>query len=243
MSDTSNSAKRVYALLREAKRANSNVLVRGVWAAVFEIDAENIPLIYARLVRLDQELGDTEKQIQSFESDCSLYLRHFSTLHGVVSPKNLDAHWGPTQDTLSEQALESLEFCSSVLDKKAPEKQLPDDDLDILRNQIREIVDLIANSSLPNSAKQILADIARSLQDALHEYRIRGVRGLREELYAVFARLERNMPAIAPEKDDSVVGRIFEYLKLWQVTTSAYLNTSQLAGSILPALLERVAGS
>jgi hypothetical protein len=237
-SNTTNAAGRVYQILREAKRQEGTKSVKEVWAAVLGASPERVHTVYARLVRFEEEFEEAERLVRALDVNHDLYLKFFPAVRKAIAPTNLDASWNKFQSVLTEEALTSLEFCSDLLNTRSPERGVPPDDLADLAAEVNDLLESILHSDMPATAQQVLADLARSMQDALVEYRIRGVRGMRALMFDIMARIERNLPILEPEKEHKEVGRFMTLLAHWDTVTSAVLNTSQLAGPILPPLLK-----
>lgn len=241
MAKQSNPAGRIYEILRHAKRKSPKAMVKEVWADVLGADPAKVHSLFVRLVRLEEAFEEAERNISSLDVNHGLYLKHFPALRSAIAPTNFEHPWEISRNLLTEDALTSLEFCADLLDQKLPEKDVPEDDLERLTSEVNELLESILASEMANSAKQILADIARSMQDALTEYRIRGVRGMREELFAIVARLERNYPTVSSERERPEVARFFEVLSRWDAVTSLCLNAAQVGTSLLPPLLQMAA--
>ena len=242
MSNTNNVARRLYEVLRNAKSHSGGDEKMVVWADALKINGAAARKIIEDVFHLGDALKEMEETVARLAPDKKLYLRHVPSLRGVFDGSKLSGSWDGTRNLLTEETLQSLEFCATLIDEKEPEAEVPKADLDDLINQAAELLNQIATSDdLKPAAKGILTDLAQSLQTALNQYRVKGIKGLRAELFEVMRRLDAEYNSVPAKEESPVVAKVYAFIQKYQVVTSAVMNSGNLGlffNTILPPLLK-----
>lgn len=226
--DQSNPAARLYIALRAAKNISQHKSVKDVWKSVFEVDTDSIIILQKNLVLLSNLADEVEKEVQKLDVNPSVFLKHFPTIREILGVSNFSDLWQTTRAKLGEEVLYSLEFCSERLNAVRPEKILTEEDFKRISKEVNDLFALIAKAELPEELRSVLLDTVQTLQSALAQYRIRGVSGLRQELFVVIDRLQRNYSDLSNQKGNPAVQAVFKMLGFWDTLTSVALNTPQL---------------
>jgi hypothetical protein len=234
MAAPNNPAGRLYALLREAKRQEAQKSVRAAWANVF--GSNEIARIFGHLCELSNVLDQVESEIRLLDVKHEVYLKHFPVLKAAILATNLDEQWNQTKGQLTEQALDSLEFCSERLEAMRPEGSVDTEMLEELRSEIAALFTSIETATIPPELKAVLMSMLNSMHEALGQYRILGVEGLRQEWFHIRARLERHGEAILMERNNPVVIKFMTAIGIWDTVSSVCLNTPQIWGEMVKML-------
>jgi hypothetical protein len=231
--EINNPAARLYTVLREAKKQLPESRVKEAWAAVFSIEKTDIFEILRSLIALEELVTKVESEISLLDLNHEIFLKHLPTIRKVLSVSNLDAKWADAKNLLAEEVLGSLEFCSERLGALRPEKVLSTDEFEKIQNEVLKLFAVIDGSDLPVELRSVLLDVTQILQSALVQFRIRGINGLRNDLFIALDRLQRVHSELNKEKADPAVESMFKVLGIWDTVTSVALNTPQLLSQIL----------
>jgi uncharacterized protein with HEPN domain len=228
MKNDFNSAKRLHSILLQAKEQREDWSVQRVWASVFQIDENDLPKIFYQLALLQELTNEVEKEIRNLDVDHDVYLQHMARIRQALAHPNFQSHWGAVKQHLTEAALLSLQFCAESLKRHSAEIVVPEDELRIIQKDIDELFQQIADGDFNKKLKTVLLDMLEAMRRAINEYRIRGAKGLREELFTVLERFQRNFDLIREHKDEPVVGAFWQVLTKYDTLTSVYVNAPQI---------------
>lgn len=219
-----NSAARLYRILLELKALPGSIPMVEAWARVFEVDASDGALVYSNLVRLNDTLADIERDIRLQEVDHDIYLQYFPKIRTLLSHPNLQTHLNQHSPLLGEEVLTTLQFCSEKLSKTAPEGLISAEDLALITEQVKKLGDQLASSQLNKQLKAVLLDLVESMRQAIAEFRVRGPKGLRQELFYILERLQRALPLLEESKDTPEVRTLWDVLGKFDTITSLAVN-------------------
>lgn len=131
----------------------------------------------------------------------------------------------------------ALEFCSERLQHYAPEPKLPESELDELRNQARKMLDALNESTtIPRSLKLVLFDLITSIERGINEYRFRGIRGLRQQLFVIASQIQEHLPEFEKNKNTPEMKTFWSFFKRIDSVTATALRVKELISSIAPLL-------
>lgn len=175
---TNNPAGRLHALLTKARvppRDNDNAKARDRWAEVLEVDAQDLPTLLARLSAVIALLSQVRAAIGSVpDIDQDRFLRYLPQIERAFSRLNLNNGWKSFASPIDKTAMYSLHLCDERLSALKPEISLPEDKLERLHQQVRDMFDDIsANVSNPRLRSFLLEHLG-AMDQALRKYRISG---------------------------------------------------------------------
>jgi hypothetical protein len=219
-----NSAARLYKILLELKSMPRDLTMAKAWATIFQVNPEDGALLYSNLVRLNDTLTEIERDIRLQDVDPDIYLQHFPKIRALLTYPNLQAGINQHTALLGEEVLTTLQFCSEKLSKTAPEGSILPEDLSSILNEINGLNEQIESSDLNKQLKAILLDLVESMRQAIAEFRIRGPKGLRQELFYILERLQRALPLLQADKDTVAVRTLWDVLAKFDTITSLAVN-------------------
>jgi len=209
MSEKTNPAERLYQILVKAKevvsKAHSGMFT---WGEVFEIELLDHKLniledysgrhpldlspttqmeIVHRVLELNKLVSEVEKTIECIPTiKPERFLKLIPRVRRVVSPVILSSdNFQAILSELSESDMTILEICSELLGNHANEKVA---DENLLKELIAEIdvqFTKISSSDLSPELRELLLILLETMRQAINEYRIRGIRRLKEGLEKV----------------------------------------------------------
>lgn len=234
---TTDSAARLIAILQTAVTTQSNQSHTRLWAGVFGVQDKNIIAIHRGLDCLRDLVDDVEREIQQIpDIKHDQYLKMLPPLREIISKSNLDQACAPDIPVL-KMIINGLEFASERLQHNAPEPLLAENDLDALRQQARELLKTLEKSeTVPRKLKLILFDLIKAIQRSIEEYRFRGIRGVRRELFIVASQIQEHLPEFEAAKNAEEVKGFFKLLKKIDSVTAAALHIKELLSFASPLL-------
>ncbi len=123
-----------------------------------------------------------------------------------------------------------LEFCIDAVDKVYKEKIVDENELKTILSEIQTLYEQIVESEIDTKLKRILLDLLKIMENAIHEYRIRGVERLRESLEQIVGIYILNKETIENSKAEEV-GKVKRILNKFGSMYSFAADTVQLLGS------------
>jgi hypothetical protein len=237
MTKSDNPAGRLYTLQLGVKSQPPNSQMRTAWAAALGLPDSDVISIYSNLVRLNDSLSDIEKDIGLQDVDTEIYLQHLPKLRQLLSLSNLDVTLASQIGLLNEGVLMTLQFCSERLSKTCPEKVPSEQEMFDLVQDISDLAAKLEKSDINKILKITLSELLESMRQAIAEYRIRGGRGLRQELFYVLERLQRTIPLLNENKDVAEVKSFWGIVEKYDTLTSICVNAPAVIAGTRTALL------
>ena len=235
---TTDPAARLIAILQAGLQAQPGDTYLRFWAVAFNVDANNPVDIYYHLGLLRQLVDDVEnaiKQVPHIRRP-DQYLKPLAQLRTTIAQPNLQTQWHHQRELLT-MIVNSLEFASERLQEYSPEPDLPPSELENIRKQTSDLIEkLHSSTTIPKRLKLILFDLLNAVQRSIDQYRFRGVRGLRQELFVIVSRVQEHFPDFEQAKDEPEVKGFFGLLKKIDATTAAALHVKELIAAVAPLL-------
>jgi hypothetical protein len=232
-----NPAGRLHSLLVTLKTISPNTSIREAWATAFELPPTDVIGIYSNLVRLNDSLADIERDIGLQDVDTDIFLQHMPQLRQLLSVANLEAPLKSHLILLSEGVLMTLQFCSERLSKSCPETVPDKQTMDELAADMFDLAQKLQQADINKLLKTTLSELLESMRQAIGEYKIRGGRGLRQELFHILERLQRTIPIFNENKDAPEVRSFWTLVERYDTLTSICVNAPAVIASARTMLL------
>lgn len=242
MTDKNNGAKRLLQILERAKTitgGNSQLSGLEAWAEVFDIpkpDSKDIPLefeetVVSSILQLRKLVDEVEEELRRFEGlDLELYLRPFSRLRYVTRLAFLtNNNFYSVLAQLTEGDMTVLAFCVAKMAELPAEPIITEEQLKELSEDVNALYAQVLESSLENELRTIILDRLQSIKIAIHQYHIRGIVRLREELEKSIGVLVLNEDLIKQSNDREEVKRFGNIVTNLATYISIAANVSKLA--------------
>jgi hypothetical protein len=242
-----NPAQRLFDIVVAARRTSSNRQASLFWADIFDISYNSEGVfsvqqeleIISRVNQCRKLVDEVETLLRKNEDiDLAKYLRPFPKLKKLFpSPFGL-AYPAANYDELTESDLTILEFCIDGVSKVYKEKVVDENDLKTFLSEIQSLYEQIVDSELDKNLKRILLDMLKIMENAIHEYRIRGVERLGEAIEQLIGIYVFNKEKIENSEIEEV-GRVKKVLSRFGSMYSFAADTVQLlgAGEVITKLL------
>jgi hypothetical protein len=228
-----NPAGRLYVIFNAAKAQDQHSSVKSVWTKVFELPTENLPAIFYRLAILLAQVDEAEKALRLL-TDISpeIWLQDFPIIKKVLSPSNFDESWQRTKQEISDAVMRTLSICADRLSRSTAEPTVEDSQISDLRAEVESLFKSIEASDLAADLKGVLLDMTEGMLRALNEYRIRGISGLRAELFNIVERFQKNFDLLKRNGSDSLVQRFWQLASRYETISTVMVNTPELISKI-----------
>lgn len=177
-----NSASRLNKILRQTDRISANTNVCKGWRELFSIEStdENQEYIDVtnKLRLLHLEVQHIKKQLLKHNVSADVWDATLRKAEASISPRLLHAQWNNVRQYLTEDTFVSLSFCSAILEDE--ESSISEIDFQDLRAMLKELNDLLDNSTLPDSLKALIRNHIELINSAISDYPISGANALRD---------------------------------------------------------------
>ncbi|HET7121683.1 MAG TPA: hypothetical protein VFI17_10625 [Solirubrobacterales bacterium] len=181
-----NPAGRLHALLVRLGEQPNNISILGGWAAVLDIDEEDVVLQLGRIADLVRQ---TEKAVEGSgaESLASLVIRFRSAWTRAIFPQDHAFTENLSKVRPGSEALETLGAVSEHLHLIASEGETPDDEqLESLSAELRDVIDAVGDAEdIPDEVKHLIISRLRDVEEAIAHLGIGGPRAVQSAIEAV----------------------------------------------------------
>ncbi len=234
---TTDPAGRVINILQLAIKTPHQRSFLHFWANGFGLQPDNVVEIYYNLGLFRDLVEDVDRTIRQIpDIRHEQYLKAVDQLRTTIAQPNLQTAWNAHTRVL-EMIINGLEFASERLQAHSPEPELPPSELEAIRNQAAELIQKLESSkTIPKRLKLILFDLLHGVQRSIDQYKFRGIRGVREEVFIIFSRIQEHYPDFAQSKDEPEVKGFFALLKKVDKITAALLHVKELIWIVAPLL-------
>lgn len=190
----SNSAERLLEVLTAAKNYSPpssapNPTAKDVWIELLGISKQNpdeaVFDLVRHLIAIKDLFAETEQALKHIEGiDEELYIEPLSRLEKAVSPDRMQSIFRTSFQCLNEADMTALKFIAHVVSQHPTynEARIPADEIKGMLDELNSLYERIVNSELPVELRNTILDLIDEIRRAINEYRIRGVKGLRNTL-------------------------------------------------------------
>ena len=223
-------AARLLAILEKGLNADRNQDWVAFWATAFGIPRENTLDLY-RGLDLTRELIDDVKAAINQVPDIrhEQYLRALNPIEEILRRPNLHEAWANSHGEIV-MIINGLRFASECLQTHSPEPEIEATELQTLEQQVTELITTLEQrTTIPKSLKVILFNLLQSVHRNTGEYRFRGIRGLRRQLFVVASQIQENFSEFEKAKKEPEVKGFFTLLKKIDSITAAALHVKELS--------------
>ncbi|WP_194713885.1 hypothetical protein [Noviherbaspirillum soli] len=179
-----NAAYRVFSIANALSQAQPDQPTFEAWAAVLGVIADSpidrrVAVDKRRSLLIDQ-IQTIKVQMKKLEFSQELYLPHLEQLRNLMASLNSDQHWRAYFGSISPELLLSLQWCSEVLIHE--EEVLEGPQIEEWIVSVEKLIEKIQSSLLPNEIRAFITNNLLTALDALHGYRITGLKTMEDAL-------------------------------------------------------------
>lgn len=238
-----NPAGRLHYLFKRARTGDKTANGYEVWAAVLKVpfsrDNPNDNTegeVLGHVLQIRKLIDETEQRLRNIENlDTELYLQPFPSLRHVMrfSSMNVSNYANSLMSQISDGDMTVLAFCAAKLSEFPAEPVIAEELLKELLEDVNALYDQVLESSLEASLKTLILEQLQSIRIAIHEYYIRGIARLREELEKSIGALVVNEDLIKRSNDKEEVKKFGGIITNMATYISIAANLSKLAEMVM----------
>jgi hypothetical protein len=182
--NVNNAAGRLHKILSRAKSSGAPHVLNA-FATAFDLPNTEVSQVLLNLGRLGlsvDEVSEELKRINATET-LALYLDSVPHLKSALSLQNLGMTWETFKNHIRDEDLRALLYCSKDLAKFSHEEVLSDQQLKDLKTKVEELYENVFSSTdVEPELRRVILGHLESIKQAIHDYRIAGLRPLAEAL-------------------------------------------------------------
>jgi hypothetical protein len=178
-----------------------------------------VPILTDHLLQLLKLAEEAENELEAIEElNKDLYLTPFPHIKNTIASTmmHLYADWNPFQDEFRKIDFRGLQFCSNELSKVSHEKPIEKAILEEFLAEVNAFSEDVLASEIHWETRHFILDRLNEIRTAISEYRIRGVKGLRECIGKTIGLMYVNPHLATSPEDDSpkagIIKRFWEYV-------------------------------
>jgi hypothetical protein len=218
-----------------------------VWGRVFgitqdyssSITSKDLLEVIHRLIQLAKLIDETEQKLRSIPSlNLERYLAPFPAMRSALFISSLDSEL--KQPLLNGTNIVILGFCEEKLAEYHLESKIEEEQLKELLDDVNSLYEQVKASSLHEKLKILILEQLEHIRRAIHEYRIRGVERLEEEMITIVGAYVLNKDLIENESGHAEVSMFQSIISRYAATVAFASHTTKLieaAATYLPKLL------
>lgn len=207
----SNSAYRLYQILKKGMEHGNSEKTKDVWKTVLEIDDD-----FSVFSKVCAVQGLIEETVCTFEThDPENYKEYLSWLPAIekaFNQQDLYGNWQSFRSLISPATLSGLFTSASALNGFTGCTQISVEDLSSLRESTNKLIDKISASDLDSDIQLFILDHLYSILRALNDYQIKGPDYLIEKIEraAGSTALKQHKEKIPKNKLDPFMGYLID---------------------------------
>ncbi|HYG36445.1 MAG TPA: hypothetical protein VEC99_16750 [Clostridia bacterium] len=235
MTDYTNSAKRLIAVLAEASKRNGDEATGKVWASVFGLPWDDYHpdphFVQQKLAVLRGEIDYLEAQMRRTQFSQEGYVQHLGRIRRSISRGNVDAPWKSYFGELFAPDVQlALLWCSQVIPNEATVTVA---ELEKVLGEIKALRSSIDSLGISQAVRDFILQQLDLIEQAIQEYPIRGGAAIREGFHkaaAIYAAAE-DVPFTKAEAEN--VGKVNRLFSRLGKATEGVIKADKLASAVL----------
>lgn len=197
MIDTNNAAGRLHLVLQTMLKQHENQKANAAWPDVLQDlellgapDSEGASLTTHQLLRRLSPIlalpNEVRRQLdQSVPKEVDHFTQHLHLADkALTSSINLEVQWKSVVQYIPQEVLTELFHCSRELSRHDLEPVAALDDVKAIHQRVRDLFNEIENADMETELRTYLLKYLSLLDEALREFRITGMEGVRQAAYA-----------------------------------------------------------
>lgn len=235
MSMRNNAAGRLHNILTQALGLGSMATIQA-WAKVLDVGDDNKTELFRRIFQLHNLVDEVKAKITGISGiNNQLYLSRLPIIESVVKATNYDAAWDGYRSQLNEATMLNLEYCAEAL-ARYDEQVIDVDELTKLSQDIHDLSERLHSSDLHDDLKIVILGQIEVIRRAISEYRIRGAKGIRDEVAYCYGKTLQQYGIFEANRDKEEVKSLWNILTRADSLTTVALNLVQLGNHALKLL-------
>ncbi len=235
MASRNNAAGRLHNVLTQALSIG-NMGTFQMWANVLDVSAADKSELFRRIFLLHNLVDEIKTKITGINGiKTELYLSRLPIIENVIKTTNYDTAWDNHKSQLNEAAMLNLEYCAEAL-TQYDEQPIDEDELTKLTQDIHELAERLHSSDLQEVLKIVILEQIEIIRRAISEYRIRGAKGIHDEVAYCYGKTLRLYGLFDTNKDKEEVKSLWSILSRADNLTTVAMNLIQIGNQALKLL-------
>ena len=160
------------------------------------------------------------------------YLAWRSDLTAAFRAITFNVTFGQFSNRLSDSMLVNIDFCADALDRRMPEKDISQQELDGIRQSAWSLYEEILKSDLPPNVSRYLLDQLYLIIEAIDDYEITGAAGLERSLNAVIGSVITETPTAKQANHTPFADRFWDIMTKTGVALKVAKTAAELAEGV-----------
>jgi hypothetical protein len=197
---TTNAADRLLKIVQKAKGIQVPSVVQG-FLKVFEI-LEDYAELYRRLSAASQEALFIGYLLRISENaDMEGHYEHSrDRIVHFFCPRRFDTQWEVHKQIIKDEDIRMLGVCSTLIGRTTTEKIIEAGELSKILDDTKALREEVLKSDIKAELKAVILENLQRIDNAIHDYDVRGVQGLQEALILVGSNV-RSLLVVSSDKD------------------------------------------
>jgi hypothetical protein len=157
----------------------------------------------------------------------------------ALSQMQLEQQWSLVNQPITDGDYDLLAIAAQILELDGYELLLTDAELDEFTAEANEIELEIVESELPAELKAVLGQLFEGLRQALKDYSVSGVDGLKSALASAYGQIILEAEIISPYKQDSALIKVWGWFGKINTAVST-IGHAHNAGKLISEVIDRL---
>ena len=188
---------------------------------------------------LRQTLFALERSENPMKQPCLNAIPRIAT---ALSKMQLEQPWQSVNQGITDGDFDLLAIAAQILESDGYELLLTEDELQDFKHEADEISAEVAEAELPDELKSVLDELFDGLRQALKDYGVSGVDGLKSALASAYGKIILEAEVIAPHKSDGTLVKIWGWFGKINTAVST-IGHAHNAGKLIGEVIDRLPDS
>jgi hypothetical protein len=209
-----NSASRIYDILKKASQEGDNQQTFQAWSNVLGIQLSDVVSdsfkVSEAIALIRNELDLVEAEMDSTRFSDFLFKPYLNSCRQALQVTNLSVGWSSFRSHLSAETLLCLQYCSEIIPRN--DQLVEAAELEELLQSVHELSCKLQESNLSPTIKELIKKHLSLIYAAIHKYPISGTRALRDGLRAGMNEIVEDQEIIRANSNEDEVSSL---INLW----------------------------
>jgi len=193
--EPSNPAARIFVVLETVKGIHGGT-IRSAYTKALQIENEDLGQLLKMLGMLSDQCDDVEVLLANVANPTysEKYRESQQGIKRCFEIENIAGPWDTFQaNFVRPELLMALTFCAIALDERHRERTLPAEDLQKWLANVTKLYDKAKKADLDYELKTLILNSLDRIRNAILDYRIRGIRAVREAIMETVGSVSENL--------------------------------------------------
>lgn len=251
MDNKSNPAQRLYEIMKSAKAFDGHVDAISGWAEVFNLSSKLFDKDDTLFARKYKEIKKRQEEIETMrylsqliilvdeveailkskeDEDYESYKTPLSKIRLAVVPSRFSEMFSATLAQITESDIQLLRLCAKAIAKDFSEKVVEEKELVKIWLEIEKLYEEIFKAEINQELKTVLLELLEAMRQAIHDYRIRGIKSFEDAIAWIIGKIAMNRDLIKNTQSEELT-RVNKIIKKFIAVYSFAADTVQLLGT------------